>query len=60
MRSVVTVLLNTDTVNTKVADPGSKQVEQEEKENNDHETSRKRPGHDADGERGFFIQHYTL
>ncbi|XP_057176134.1 uncharacterized protein rbbp8l isoform X2 [Triplophysa rosa] len=32
----------------KVADPGSKPVEQEEKENNDHETGRKRPGQDTD------------
>lgn len=40
----------------KVNDLGSRPMEQEEKENNNnHETGRKRPGQDTDGERSSFI-----
>jgi len=39
----------------KITDLGSRPIEQEEKENNNLETSRKRPGLDTDGERSSFI-----
>ncbi|KAA0706929.1 hypothetical protein E1301_Tti002249 [Triplophysa tibetana] len=45
----------------KIIDPVSKLVEQEEKEKNDHETSRKRPGQDTNGERAsLFLTLYLV